>query len=137
MDHDQFAAYLDDYDVNGSDDFSPTAIPPPMPGFHGHYIGPPTYVVRAPSIKSTEEKTKSQDQLLINTLKLLSTFLPGHGSPSGPVEEMRLYRLSFLFDKIAELLRNDSIIDITQRKELYSEVLKFVQVSSESGIRFN
>jgi baculoviral IAP repeat-containing protein 6 len=111
--------------------------PMPMPGFHGHYIGPPTYVVRAPSIKCTEEKTKSQDELLINTLKLLTTFLPGPDSPSGPIEEIRLYRLSFLFDRIAELLRNDSIIDITQRKKLYSEVFTFVEVSPETGIEFN
>lgn len=99
-----------------------------MPAYYGQYVAP-SYMSREQNVKVKEEKTKSQDQLLINTLKLLITFLPGVGSPSGPIEEIRLYRLSFLFDKIAELLRNDSIIDITQRKELYTEVFNFVQVS--------
>jgi hypothetical protein len=112
------------------DDFSSTAMPMPMPmpAFYGQYV-PPSYMAREQNVKVKEEKTKSQDQLLIDTLKLLITFLPGVGSPSGPIEEIRLYRLSFLFDKIAELLRNDSIIDITQRKDLYTEVFNFVQVS--------
>lgn len=110
------------------DDFSNTAMPMPMPAYYGQYVAP-SYMVREQNFKAKEEKTKSQDHLLINTLKLLITFLPGVGSPSGPIEEIRLYRLSFLFDKIAELLRNDSIIDITQRKDLYTEVFKFVQVS--------
>jgi len=99
----------------------------PMPGFFGQYV-PPTFVARDHKVKSREEKTKCEDKVLVDTLKLLATFLPGPGSPTGPMEEIRIYRLSFLFDKIAELLRNDSIIDITQRKDLYTEVLIFVQV---------
>lgn len=112
------------------DDFSSTAMPMPMPmpAYYGQYVAP-SYMSREQNVKVKEEKTKSQDQLLISTLKLLITFLPGVGSPSGPIEEIRLYRLSFLFDKITELLRNDSIIDITQRKDLYTEVFNFVQVS--------
>jgi hypothetical protein len=112
------------------EDFS-GAMPMPMPGFFGqHQHVLPAYITRTDhKVKSREEKAKSEDDLLIRTLKLLITFFPGPDSPSGPTEEIRIYRLSFLFDKIAELLRNDSIIDITQRKDLYTEVLTFVQVS--------
>jgi hypothetical protein len=115
-------------DTNDFDDFSSTAMP--MPGYYGQYVVP-SYISRDQKVKSLEEKTKTQDLLLINTLKLLITFLPGPGSPAAPIEEIRLYRLTFLIDRIAELLRNDSIIDITQRKDLYTEVFKFVQVSPE------
>lgn len=120
-------------DVGEFEDFSSAM---PMPGFYGQYVSAPAYTARDHKVKSKEEKSKSQDKLLINTLKLLVTFLPGPGSPSGPIEEIRFYRLSFLFDKIAELLRNDSIIDITQRKELYTEVFAFVQVSPMTRIGF-
>ena len=106
----------------------------PMPGFFGQYV-PPTFVARDHKVKSREEKSKSEDKLLVDTLKLLAPFFPGPGAPTGPMEEIRIYRLSFLIDRIAELLRNDSIIDITQRKDLYTEVLIFVQVSLESILR--
>ncbi|KAE9366105.1 hypothetical protein N431DRAFT_472666 [Stipitochalara longipes BDJ] len=137
--HDPYGSYYE-LDMDGAygdmlidedgefEDFSGTM---PMPGFFGQYVAP-TYVARDHKVKSREEKTKSEDKLLINTLKLLTTFFPGPGSPSGPTEEIRIYRLSFLFDKIAELLRNDSIIDIAQRKDLYTEVLSFVQAVANS-----
>jgi hypothetical protein len=108
----------------------------PIPGYYGQYMAP-TYVVRDQRTKVREEKTKSQDKLLIDTLKLLAAFFPGSSSPDGPLEEIRLYRLSFLFDRIAALLRNDAIIDITLRKELYAEVLTFVQVSRRIRVDFD
>jgi hypothetical protein len=107
-----------------------------MPGFYSQYIAP-SYMARDLKVKSLEEKTKKLDQVLINTLKLLVTFFPGPGSPSSANEEIRIYRLSFLFDKIAELLRNDSVIDITQRKDLYTQVFTFVQVSPRYNMELN
>lgn len=103
----------------------------PIPGYYGQYMAP-TYIVRDQKAKVREEKTKSQDKLLIDTMKLLVAFFPGSGLPDGPLEEIRLYRLSFLFDRIAELFRNDAIIDITLRKELYTQVFTFVEVSPKA-----
>jgi len=131
--------------VDDPSDFEDFSSAMPMPGslsYGQQYLANPPYLlgppqVRGHTVKSRKEKTKTQDQLLINTLKLLTTFLPSPHSPTGPVEEIRLYRLSFLFDRIAELLRNDSVIDITQRKELYTEVFTFVQVSPLTGTRLN
>jgi hypothetical protein len=105
----------------------------PVPLYYG-YIAP-NHTVRDQKAKSREEKAKSQDKLLCDTLKLLVAFFPGAGSPPGPHQEVALYRLSFLFDRIAELLRNDSIIDLTMRKDLYKEVFTFVQVSLSGGVR--
>jgi hypothetical protein len=36
-----------------------------------------------------------------------------------------MLRLSCLFDRITELIRNDSITDITERSELFTEVVVF------------
>jgi hypothetical protein len=121
-----------DMDLEALEGF-PSSVPVPL--YYGQYIAP-THIARDQKAKSREEKIKSHDKLLVNTLKLLVAFFPSTDSPSGPLEEGRLYRLSFLFDRVAELLRNDSIIDITLRKELYTQVFMFVQVSPGTGIKF-
>lgn len=42
-------------------------------------------------------------------------------------EELAMFRISTLFDHITELIRNDSITDITERSELFMEVITFAQ----------
>lgn len=42
-----------------------------------------------------------------------------------------MLRLSSLFDRITELIRNDSITDITERGELFTEVIAFAQAIAD------
>lgn len=116
--------------ANGFHPPGPMGAMASVPAFYAQYVVAPQ-IAQNENMKSREEKTRSQRKMMIETLKLLMGFLPDQDphTPTGPVEEIRLYRLSSLFDRIAELLRNDSIIDITQRKELYLQVFTFVQVS--------
>lgn len=46
-----------------------------------------------------------------------------------------MLRLSSLFDRITELIRNDSITDITERGELFTEVIEFAQaIANRPGL---
>lgn len=67
--------------------------------------------------------------MMIQTLQLLGACLPDASSPA--YAEMNLFRLSFLFDRITDLIRNDSISDVTERSSLYMEVIAFVKLISD------
>lgn len=75
---------------------------------------------------TAEEKKHEKDTLMIETLQLLGPCLPDVSSDA--IVESHLFRLSFLFDIIAELIRNDSISDVIDRASLYMEVIKFVKL---------
>jgi baculoviral IAP repeat-containing protein 6 len=51
-------------------------------------------------------------------IQLLTPFLPSLATDA--TEEYHMLRLSFLIDRITDLIRNDSISDITDRIDLYS-----------------
>lgn len=76
-----------------------------------------------------DEDKINQDNLMIETLRLLSTCLPDVSSPA--VIDRSLFRLSTFLDSIAELIRNDSISDVTGRAELYMEVVGFVKLITD------
>ena len=71
----------------------------------------------------------SQDCLLADTVKLLSTCLPPVDSDT--TIELDLFRLGILFDKIIQLVRNDSIVDITERLEVYQATAGFITKIAE------
>jgi hypothetical protein len=61
--------------------------------------------------------------------QLLTSFLP---TPSAEAtEELHMLRLSCLFDRVTELIRNDSMTDITERSELFTEVITFAQAIAD------
>ncbi|KAF4624608.1 hypothetical protein G7Y89_g13561 [Cudoniella acicularis] len=75
------------------------------------------------------------DGLMMRLLQLLSAFLPSPGRDSNfdrrpPPTFFAPFRLSFLFDILTTLLRNDSIADMTKRNGLYYAVLDFVTAIS-------
>jgi hypothetical protein len=85
-----------------------------------------------------EDEKIGKDVFMIQTLQLLGPSLPDISSPA--TVEKTLFRLSFLFDSIAELIRNDSISDVMERADLYMEVITFVKlvldIPSLSGLLF-
>ncbi|KAL2068951.1 hypothetical protein VTL71DRAFT_15289 [Oculimacula yallundae] len=79
------------------------------------------------------EQNASQDDLLMDTVKILGACLPD--TDSDTTIEMDLFRLSILFDKITQLIRNDSIVDITERLGVYQATAKFVtKIANHPGL---
>ena len=67
------------------------------------------------------------DKPLGDILKILLPLLPS--SKSNPAPELfAMLRLSLLVDRLAALIVNDSITDITKRKDLYHSVYAFLSV---------
>jgi hypothetical protein len=78
---------------------------------------------------SKDQDEESPDVLMATILKLLIAFLPDaaeESAPSAAAEALSLLRLSFLFDRVAELIRNDSITDMVERRDLYNAAFGFV-----------
>lgn len=67
------------------------------------------------------------DGFVTTTLKALQKMIPGPEHNNLPPELLGMLHLSKLIDKVAELLRNDSLEDITSRKEIYKAALQFVK----------
>ncbi len=71
---------------------------------------------------SKDQDEESPDVLMTTILKLLIVFLPDaaeeSAAPSRAPEIRSLLRLSFLFDRVAALVRNDSITDMVERRDL-------------------
>ncbi len=83
------------------------------------------------NFKSTNERT---DDSLRTILNFLSELLPSllAPNPSGfddfpPKTLNAMLRLGLLLDKLAGLLRNDSIDDLTKRSSLYFAIFRFVE----------
>lgn len=93
---------------------------------------------------ATQPKSLSQDDnqrvfSTTTTLELLTAFLPLVTSNIDfqwqLPKELFLFRLSFLFDQVSTLMRNDSIADIAENPHLYHGAFKFVQaVASHPGL---
>ncbi len=78
-------------------------------------------------LKDTDEENAA-DKLMIETLRLL---VPSLASADNLTEEeLSLISLSFLLDRLSDLLRNDSIEDMTSRSDLYLEAFSFLQALS-------
>ena len=67
------------------------------------------------------------DDLIIETLQLLKGFLPVDSDKRGIFMATALFRMSMLLDRVAVLLRNDSIVDWTERRRLYFALLDFIK----------
>lgn len=81
--------------------------------------------------RSADEKT---DDLLRQILSFLCVLLPSASAKEGfkfneapPKALKAMLQLSLLLDKLAELLRNDSIDDLTKRSNLYFASFKFAE----------
>jgi hypothetical protein len=71
---------------------------------------------------------ETEDKFKIDVLKMLPPFLPSSISkPPQPAPELfAMFRLSLLIDCTAALLRNDSVTDMTKRKDLYHALFAFL-----------
>lgn len=83
------------------------------------------------SLKDAEEE-ESPDVWMTSTLTLLTAFLTS-STPDYSEQELLLFRLSFLFDRVTALMRNDSISEVTQRRDLYDSAFSFVQVITDNS----
>lgn len=71
---------------------------------------------------------EKEDKFKTDVLKILPPFLLSSSSkPAQPAPELfAMFRLSLLIDCTAELLRNDSVTDMTKRKDLYYALFTFL-----------
>ena len=97
--------------------------------------GPPVYLngqsrFESSSSKDTEED-ESPDTWMTTTLALLTAMLTSTTLDSA-TDELLLFRLSFLLDRVTDLMRNDSISELTQRRDLYDAVFSFVWTISNN-----
>lgn len=75
----------------------------------------------------------SQDFLTIDTVKLLNACLPDLDSDTSM--ELTMLRLSSLLDKATQMIRNDSIVDITQRFDVYQAITGFIErIAAHPGL---
>lgn len=83
------------------------------------------YVALGLSVPQHVGNDEMQDKVNTDVLQMLLPFLPS--SNSKPVPELvALFRLSLLIDCAAVLMRNDSITDMTKRKNLYHALFAFL-----------
>jgi baculoviral IAP repeat-containing protein 6 len=84
----------------------------------------------ASSLISVDPEEENADSRFTTELKILTALIPRVGSVEGGNfldEALCLFRHSFLFDDLAELLRNDSITDMVERRLLYLAVFEFLE----------
>lgn len=79
------------------------------------------------------------DDSMTTKLAILAGLLPRYVGKTyfdlNPPEELiHMIRRSLLFSKVSELLRNDSIHDVTKRKQLYRGVISFMKALSDHFI---
>jgi len=78
-----------------------------------------------------------KDRIIADVLAVLIELLPAPGLSSSswntdpPPLLLEVLRASAILDKVAELLRNDSIDNVTKRHYLYCRVLSFVRVVAQ------
>jgi hypothetical protein len=87
--------------------------------------------ISQPALNPRKERQHDFDCFLARSLTLLTAFLPNpvvndKFDKDPPAELFALFRLSFLFDRLNSVIRNDAIDDIAQRAELYEAVFTFV-----------
>jgi baculoviral IAP repeat-containing protein 6 len=78
---------------------------------------------RAIEFEASDGKT---DDMTTLVLQLVSEMIPTKKNRNLPVELHGMLLLSLLIDKVAELLRNDSLEDVSKRHRLYNACLYFV-----------
>ncbi len=103
--------------------------------YEGHRPGAVRFAGAGPSamgFRSADEKT---DNLSRQILSFLFELLPSASDEAvsnfdiiPPPSLISMLQLSLLLDKLAELLRNDSINDLTKRSSLYFAAFRFAEV---------
>ena len=84
--------------------------------------------------KKTDDQTDDTTQTLF---KLVTELLPLRERQSSPEGLCEMIELSFFQDRAAQLLRNDSLTDISKRGKLYHSLLAFVvKIGSHKHTRF-
>lgn len=88
---------------------------------------PSPFENQTPSDAKTPEPEYQEDALINSTLRHITALLIDRKKDTANVqpEELFLFRLSFLIDRVCDLLRNDSIVDITERSDTYRQVFVF------------
>ncbi|KAK2629887.1 hypothetical protein QTJ16_000707 [Diplocarpon rosae] len=71
------------------------------------------------------DEQMTQDFLTSDTCRLLGVCLPDQNSEA--VIELNMLRMSTLLDTVTEMVRNDSIVDITERFDVYQGVVAFIE----------
>ncbi|PVH88654.1 hypothetical protein DL98DRAFT_648013 [Cadophora sp. DSE1049] len=121
-------------DIGGIDGWSDEEMF--MHGHMGHmmFTGHPAAVsFLADRDEDILDENDSQDYLLADTVKILGTCLPPVDSDT--TIELDMFRLGTLFDKIIQLIRNDSIVDITERLEVYQATAGFItKIANHPGL---
>jgi hypothetical protein len=83
---------------------------------------PPGLLAQAVHFDQQDSKT---DNLTCLILSLVTVLLPNGARRNLPPELKAMIEVSLILDKVAELLRNDSLDNVTRRYELYSAAMKF------------
>ena len=84
--------------------------------------------------KKTDDQTDESTQ---NLFSLVTELLPLRKRQSSPEGLAEMIELSFFQDRAAQLLRNDSLTDISKRGKLYHSLLAFVEkVGTHKDTRF-
>nr|KMM67940.1 UBE2O protein [Coccidioides posadasii RMSCC 3488] len=92
--------------------------------FHGGPGGPPSALSRPIEFHGSDSKS---DRFLTVTFHVVKELTPSTANKDLSPELRGMLQLSFLIDKLAELLRNDSLEDITSRAEVYTAAFQFVK----------
>jgi hypothetical protein len=90
------------------------------------YVGEPAHDHKDMAEIESDDKLKQTIKMLLSLLptsedRLASTILP----------ELVLFRLSIFFNRFAALVRNDSIVNMSERQELYHAIFTFIHRVSE------
>lgn len=88
-------------------------------------MGPPMAGGLTAPLDFQASETKT-DGLLGTILELISEMVPGRANRNLPPELHGMLQLGLLVDKVAELMRNDSLDDVTARADVYGSALRFV-----------
>ncbi len=84
--------------------------------------------IQSTTFRQQDEQT---DKIMTQILQILTAYVPASKGTSNfdrkpPSEIYALCRLSLLIDRLGGLIRNDSIVDMTKREELYRAILAFL-----------
>ncbi|PGH36803.1 hypothetical protein GX50_00260 [[Emmonsia] crescens] len=94
-----------------------------------YYSGPPPAVLeRAIEFKSEDEKMDGVTEMMSD---IVTELIPTWNNKNLPPELHAMLQLTMLIDRVTDLLRNDSIEEVSKRAGVYSSVLHFVQKVGE------
>ncbi|KAK2750352.1 hypothetical protein FQN57_003832 [Myotisia sp. PD_48] len=96
---------------------------PFVPLFYDGPGAPPIALRHAIKFEVADTRT---DRSVAAILGCLNEMIPGPSNKNLPLELSAMFRLSLLLDKVADLLRNDSLDDCTKRSNIYHAAIELV-----------